>query len=90
MYVHKVCGSLITFYGFVHTIGHLSSSYVAISQSTDLVELNTHAMFGSFSHLYTYWELLFQTLPGVTGILLVVLMVLMQLTAWGIIKEKHF
>ena len=30
-YVHKVCGSLITFYGFVHTIGHLSSSYVAIS-----------------------------------------------------------
>ena len=45
-------------------------------------------MFGTFEHLYSYWQLLFASIPGVTGILLIILMVIMQLTAWGIIKEK--
>jgi hypothetical protein len=67
---HRFSGFLITFYSIVHTIGHLTSSIKYLDQEDDLDKINSVLTHKKFNKHKTYAELLFTTIPGVTGILL--------------------
>jgi hypothetical protein len=58
---------LITFYAIVHTIGHLNGTMKVISEEEDIQKANDVLLHHEFGKEMSYAELLFTTIPGVTG-----------------------
>jgi len=79
------------FYSIVHSICHLGWTFIIFSSgSIDLDEINKSANNFPFDHIPTYSELLFQTLVGLTGIMLLLIIVIMWLTSFEFIRKKYF
>lgn len=79
--IHRFCGYLMTLYGILHTIGHLLGSMRHFSEADDISKVNKVTLHHDFKHKMSYEELLFTTTPGITGIILVIIMFLMALTS---------
>lgn len=47
-------------------------------------------MFGTITRTYTYLELIFLTIPGFTGVVLLLILFAMYLTSLDIVKVKYF
>lgn len=69
---HRFSGFLITFYSVVHTIGHLTGSVRGLAEEEDVDEINKVLTHKEFSKHLTYAEILLTTIPGITGILLLI------------------
>lgn len=63
---------MILIFSWIHTVGHLAGSFWGIVNSS-LEEINEHLMYKKFETKPKYWELLFKTTPGITGMLLLIL-----------------
>lgn len=87
---HRFWGFLITFYSVVHTIGHLTGSIRALHNDKHLEETNEVLTKKEFRTHKSYAELLFATLPGITGILLLSTICLMWVTSLECTRRKRF
>lgn len=74
---------MIFIFSWIHTIGHLAGSFAKLSEDDlSLEELNGHLMYKSFKEKPKYWELLFKTTPGITGILLLIVVNLISFVSF--------
>lgn len=80
---------MILIYSWIHTIGHLSGSFVAMT-TQPLEIINKDLMYWRFKSRPTYAELLFATIPGITGIILLLIITLMAICSSQWIWRKHF
>jgi NADPH oxidase 2 len=87
---HRFCGYVIMIYSVIHTIGHLSGTIRKIDQEEDLEKVNDHLTHYEFSSKKSYAELLFWTVPGLTGVILLLIIILMGVTALQKMREKWF
>lgn len=68
-------------YAFWHSILHLAGSFPKLSQLSDQ-ELLDHAQLRDlFDSPPTYWDLLFKTSTGITGILLLIVTMTIAITS---------
>lgn len=81
-------GAMILIFGFSHAVAHLAKDFVILSDSTP-AELNALMAKIERPHIftetksYTWW--LFASIPGITGILILIMMAIMVLLA----KKKY-
>ena len=87
---HRFCGFLILFYSWVHTIGHLTGSIRGLSKEKDVNEINDVLTHHEFDEHLTYEQILFTTLPGVTGLILLFIITFMSITSTEKMRRKHF
>ncbi len=86
---HKVSGTLIVFYSFIHTIGHLYGTLYVMANEPDLSTLNTYLTNGLDRHM-SYWELLFASLPGISGVILILSITLLYILSIPCIRDKKW
>ena len=77
-------------YSVIHTIGHLTGTFRGISQEDDLDEINKALTHYEFDETKEYHELLFTSVPGVTGLLLLTIIISMGITAMQCTRRKYF
>ena len=87
---HRFWGYTILFYSVVHTVWHLTGTLRAIANWDDLDEINNMLEHHEFNSLKTYPELLFTTIPGITGILLFIIILSMGVTAMECTRRRCF
>lgn len=80
----------MVFYGTLHTIGHLLGSIKKFSEETDMSKANHAMLHHTFTRTYTYSELLFTTIPGITGVILTIQMFLMMFTSFKCFRKRYF
>jgi len=88
--IHKFWGYLLTFYSIIHSLCHLTGSFRIIAQSNDISKINKDKGGKDFDETPTYFELLFTTIPGVTGIVLLLIIIIMAITSTKWIRMKYF
>lgn len=88
--IHRFCGYLTAFYAVLHTVGHLLGTIRKISSEKDISKANAVTLHYDFDHTMTYSELLFTTLPGVTGIMLLVIILVMAFTSMKWFRNLFF
>lgn len=90
MTLHRFCGYILAIFATIHALGHLSGTFVKISQAEDLETLNSLTTVGKFTSLPSYCQLLFTTIPGITGILMLLIIYLIVFSALEPVKRKYF
>ena len=88
--IHKFCGYLVTFYGIVHSLWHIFGSFRIITNEEDLEELNGYMARKEFDDNPTYVGLLFGTLPGITGLMLLTIIWIMAITSTRYVRHRCF
>ena len=71
----------MTIYSVIHSWCHLVGSFRIISEEDDVERINNNHGGEDFEHSPTYSELLFMTLPGITGLMLLAIILLMAMTS---------
>jgi hypothetical protein len=87
---HRLSGFMITFYSFVHTIGHLTGTFRVLDDEKNLDVINAIFSHKEFKHHKSYAELLFWTIPGLTGIILLFIITVMAITSTERVRRKYF
>jgi len=87
---HRFCGYTILVYSVVHTIGHLTGTFRKMSNEKNVDKLNDALTYYQVEEHKSYAELLFTTVPGITGILLLLIIVAMGITASQKLRSKYF
>lgn len=85
--IHKLCGYLLLLFSTIHTLGHLIGTFTSISDNLDIVK---HVLPNKIDHVEGYTDLLFTTIPGITGIIMFFILLLILITSFDFIKKKHF
>ncbi|TPX69842.1 hypothetical protein SpCBS45565_g02232 [Spizellomyces sp. 'palustris'] len=87
---HQIVGYVIVMAAIGHIGCHLSSTYVKVANLDDLNALNSVVSGKAFPTLPTYSELIIETLPGISG--LIATLALLILVAFSIpqIRRQHF
>ena len=87
---HRFCGYIILTYSIIHTIGHLTGSFRGLHQEKDLTKINKALTHHEMKEHKPYHLLLFTTLPGITGILLLIIITVMGITATQWVRQRYF
>jgi len=87
---HRFSGMLITFYSIVHTVGHLTGSVRELHEEEDMEETNDVLTYKEFKSHKSYAEILFTTIPGITGIMLLIIICTMCITSTEHVRRKSF
>jgi hypothetical protein len=87
--IHKFWGVLVTIYGIVHSVCHLTGSFRIISSTNEFDEINGKMM-TKFDSQPTYSEMLFGTMTGITGLFLLTIILTMAFTSMSCIRDKWF
>ena len=93
IHFHKICGYLITFYSTVHTISHLSFSVPALSDSDPVMIARVAKYIDNWpwrGESVSYFTVATQTVPGVTGVILELVILGMYFTAFECVRRKCF
>jgi putative effector of murein hydrolase LrgA (UPF0299 family) len=69
---------------------HLGGSLRIISETDDLDELNDNLAYAHFDEKPTYVGLLFTTIPGITGLLLLAIIIIMAITSLQWVRQNYF
>lgn len=80
----------MTFFGILHTIGHLLGSIRKFSEEKDISKANDVTLNHDFSSEKTYNQLLWLSIPGSTGVILTLMMVAMALTSMKWFRKRYF
>ena len=86
---HRFIGIYILITGTIHSIFHLGGTFPRIASMT-LEELNDKVAYHQLSGVPTYSWLVFKSIPGYTGIPLMILMPIMVFTAMEKVRRKNF
>lgn len=86
--LHKFCAYLLVLYATIHALGHLLGTFrrIIVVDGKALDEL----LPGKFSSPIYYTDLLFTTIPGITGILLLICLYGIFLSSFDFIKRRNF
>jgi predicted ferric reductase len=89
---HKFMATMFYISAIGHSLAHLCGTFVIISKTPNekLSELNDIVCCHKLSSVPSYHYLLFQTMPGITGIILLVLMTFIVLTSVESIRKRYF
>ena len=87
---HKFCGFLIMVFSVLHTVGHLYGTLPAMANETDLDVLNSKLTYANFSKIYTYEYLLFGTIPGLTGVILIITILLIWILSLPCVRRRKW
>lgn len=90
IHFHKICGYLILFYASLHSIMHLIFSVRALSNPNNFEDAKKAVSNFNFDEAPTYLEIAFTTIPGVSGILLWIIIIVMFLTSLECVRRKCF
>ena len=77
-------------YAVTHSLFHLLGSFPHITQDNNETLQKNKKISERFDHTPTYFELLFMTYPGVTGLLLLIITLTIAVTSLKCIRMKHF
>lgn len=91
IHFHKICGYLILFYSCLHSICHLAFSVPAVS-NPDLFA-KVHLYFSNTEGMrrpLAYWEVALTTIPGLSGLLLWAIIIIMYLTSLEKVRRSCF
>lgn len=87
---HKIAASTALFFSLLHTVGHIVNFYHVSTQPVEHLKCLTSEV--SFASDYkpgiTYW--LFQTITGLTGVLLFIIMSIIFVFAHPLIRKKAY
>jgi DMSO/TMAO reductase YedYZ heme-binding membrane subunit len=61
-----------------------------ISEEDDINKTNAVTLNYDFPHTMTYTELLFETIPGITGVFLVIISIVMAVTSLKWIRKRYY
>jgi hypothetical protein len=80
--IHKFCGHLISIYAIIHSAFHLCGSFPHIA-GLDYADIQkNNGLKSQFDDTPTYAQLLFQTMTGITGILLLLVTLTIAVTSF--------
>lgn len=88
--LHKFCGYLLIIVSTMHAIGHLAGTFPRIAAVTDLDALNSVTTYGKFEKLPSYTDLIFRTIPGVSGTILLILLYLIGILSIDYFRKKCY
>ena len=88
--IHRFAAYLVTINGLIHSICHFTGSLRIISESNSVEDINKHMSRNVFTSQPEYWELLFKTIPGITGLIMLLIIFLMAISSMKWIREKCF
>ena len=71
-------------------MSHLTGSFRIIAQTNDINKINSKKGGSNFDTRPTYFELLFTTIPGVTGLILITVILIMAITSTKWVRMNHF
>lgn len=77
-------------FSVLHTIGHLYGTYPAMANASDLDELNDHMTLKKFDKVYGYAYLLFGTVPGLTGVIMLIAILLIYILSLPCIRRRKW
>lgn len=87
--IHRFSAYLVTYYAMIHSACHLFGTFRIIVDS-DLENINSHLLYYKFNEKPSYLQILFTTLPGLTGVMLLVIILLMATTSMRCVRMKRF
>ena len=87
---HKVSGYIAIVYSLLHGIGHLFGSVSALSSADSIEEINEILTHKKFERKLSYVELVFTTLPGLTGMSLCVIAITMWALSLSCVRHKKW
>ena len=88
--IHRFCGYVVTIYGVIHSIFHLSGSMIKISSTDDPNEIKKNFHHYEYDTKRTYVEILFGSMTGWTGFILLIVIVLMAVTSFKCVRTRWF
>jgi len=71
----------VTIYSVIHSWCHLVGTFRIFVNEKDVDTINSHYGGEDFEEIPTYSELLFTTLPGTTGLMLLAIILVMAVTS---------
>ena len=80
----------MTIFAIIHTACHLMGSFRILAENKNLEQINDHLAVKAFDRHYSYVQLLFTTIPGITGIILFLWLMLMAITSMRCVRMKWF
>ena len=86
---HRICGFMVFIYSWIHSIGHLTGSFRAISEKP-LEEINAYLMTKTFKEKPSYAYLVFCTIPGTTGLILLFIITCMTIFSLKRVWKRCF
>lgn len=77
---HRFCGYMILLYSVIHSIGHLTGTalHVHLNDTETVNAVFTH---NKFDYKMYYHDFVFGTIPGVTGVMLLAIIIIMGITS---------
>ncbi|KAI9220043.1 ferric reductase NAD binding domain-containing protein [Blastocladiella britannica] len=84
---HRWAGFIVMFFSAVHTVCHVVGSMIVLANDPAARAL---AKLPTAPGAVTYWDLMFLSIPGATGWVLVAVFVLMTVTALVRFRRPHF
>ena len=88
--LHKFCGFLLVIVSTIHSIGHLGGTFLKIIKVNDLHVLNSVLTYGQFEKLPSYTDLLFRSIPGISGILLLIILYLIYILSFDYFRTRCY
>jgi hypothetical protein len=91
VHFHKICGHLILIYASIHSISHLAFSFPGLSDPANREKVEANVQNWQFTgETPSYFVLLTQTIPGVTGMILWLTIIVMWVTALEYVRRRKF
>ncbi|KAI9088493.1 ferric reductase NAD binding domain-containing protein [Phlyctochytrium arcticum] len=87
---HQIVGGVIVLASTGHISGHLISTFRNAAKVDDLVALNSVVENFTFKSLPTYTWLIFQSGPGMSGVIITLALILLTVTALPSVRKRHF
>ena len=88
--IHRFWGYVICIYAVTHSICHLFGSMRRLSDTEDVEEIKEHLKHYEYHEKKEYHELLFGSLTGITGVLLLVIILLMSVTSLKCVRRRWY
>ena len=88
--LHRICGDLLVIYSIIHVLGHAFGSILVLHREEDLEAINLALTHKSMDRHLNYGELLFTTIPGITGLLLLLILLVLFVTSLESVRRKKY
>lgn len=87
---HKLCGVLLFIYSTIHTVCHLYGTVPIMSDPSNFQVIKENVSTFGFTKPPTIGEMLFLSIPGLTGVVLQIAITLMLVTSLDCVKKRYF
>ena len=88
--IHKFSAYILVLFVTIHALGHLLGTFIQISEVNNLEVLNSVTTEGKFDSLPSYPDILFKSIPGITGIIMLLIIYLMFISTFDCVKKKNY